>query len=398
MKNEIKENIQTIFLPARVDTSNADEFEKEAMSLIKNDTVKESVFDASEMTYISSAGLRVLMKLQKASETPLKIRNVSRDVFDIFDTTGFTTLLDVKKAYRTIDVTGMKVIGKGFFGTVYRIDPESIVKVYSVPDSIPIIENEMKMAKKAFVNGIPTAIAFDIVRVGDDYGSVFELLNAKTFNELVQEDETGLDELLDKYAELMKVVHNTHLSTGTFPSYREKYMGYLDYIRQDLTNAQYDRLKQLLNDMPEEDTVIHGDIQMKNVMMTAEGPMLIDMETLGLGSPLFEFSGLWVTYKSFCEDDPGNSMAFLGISLETDYKVIDGTIEKYFSFKNDKERSETLDKIQLLAVIRFLYLIESTDLKKDALGKIRIDRSKEHLNDLIERVKDLNMTPSEAKA
>ena len=398
MKNEIKGNIQTIYLPARVDSSNADEFEKEAMSLIKNDTVKESVFDASEMTYISSAGLRVLMKLQKASETPLKIRNVSRDVFDIFDTTGFTTLLDVKKAYRTIDVTGMKIIGKGFFGTVYRIDPETIVKVYSVDDAIPIIENEIEMARKAFINGIPTAIAYDIVKVGKDYGSVFELLKAKTFNELVQEDETGLDELLDKYAELMKVVHNTHLSAGTFLSYREKYMGYLDYIRQDLTNAQYDRLKQLLNDMPEEDTVIHGDIQMKNVMMTAEGPMLIDMETLGLGSPLFEFSGLWVTYKSFSEDDPGNSMAFLGISLETDYKVIDGTIEKYFSFKNDKERSETLDKIQLLAVIRFLYLIESTDLKKDALGKIRIDRSKEHLNDLIDRVKDFNMTPLEAKA
>ena len=383
MKNEIKGNIQTVYLPARVDTSNADEFEKEAMSLIKNDTVKESVFDASEMTYISSAGLRVLMKLQKSSETPLKIRNVSRDVFDIFDTTGFTTLLDVKKAYRTIDVTGMKVIGKGFFGTVYRIDPESIVKVYSVPDSIPIIENEMKMAKKAFVNGIPTAIAFDIVRVGDDYGSVFELLNAKTFNEIVQDGSVPLDDLVKQYTDLMKVVHTTELPEGTFPSYKEKYLGYLETIRNYLTDSQYDKLKKFLKDIPDSNTVIHGDIQMKNVMMTSDGPMLIDMETLGLGDPLFEFSGLYVTYKSFCEDDPDNSMAFLGIPIETDYAVWNKTVEEYFGFKDDAERKSVLDKIVTLATIRFLYLIESTDLKTDRMAEIRINRSKEHLEELL---------------
>ena len=50
-----------------------------------------------------------------------------------------------------------------------------------------MIENEKKLAKLAFVAGIPTAISFDIVKIGNTFGSVFELLKAKTFNDLIKE-------------------------------------------------------------------------------------------------------------------------------------------------------------------------------------------------------------------
>ncbi len=39
-----------------------------------------------------------------------------------------------------------------------------------------MIKNEQRLAKRAFVKGVPTAISYDIVKVGDKYGSVFELL------------------------------------------------------------------------------------------------------------------------------------------------------------------------------------------------------------------------------
>ena len=159
--------------------------EKGIVDIIDAHKGMDVVLNAEELTYISCAGLRVLLKVRKMYDHPLKVLNVSRDLYDIFETTGFTDLLDVKKAYRSISVDGLEVIGQGFYGTVYRLDAERIVKVYKGKESIPMIENEKAMAQKAFLAGIPTAISYDIVRVGEDYGSVFELLNARTFHEIV---------------------------------------------------------------------------------------------------------------------------------------------------------------------------------------------------------------------
>ena len=80
---------------------------------------------------------------------------------------------------------GCEVIGEGANGIVYRTDPDTIVKVYKNHDALEEIHNERELARKAFVLGIPTAIPYDVVRVGEGYGSVFELLNAKSFAKII---------------------------------------------------------------------------------------------------------------------------------------------------------------------------------------------------------------------
>lgn len=70
---------------------------------------------AKKLEYISSAGLRVLLKLTK-SVGEVSIVNVSPEVYEIFDVTGFTSILNVKKALREISVDGCEVIGAGGAG------------------------------------------------------------------------------------------------------------------------------------------------------------------------------------------------------------------------------------------------------------------------------------------
>lgn len=55
------------------------------------------MIDADKLESISSAGLRVLMKLRKKTDRALTMTNVSPEVYDIFEVTGFTELMDVKK-------------------------------------------------------------------------------------------------------------------------------------------------------------------------------------------------------------------------------------------------------------------------------------------------------------
>jgi anti-sigma B factor antagonist len=61
---------------------------------------KDIIFDMKDLTYISSAGLRVLLateKENKVNEKNTTIINVNSDVMDIFVVTGFVYMLDIQK-------------------------------------------------------------------------------------------------------------------------------------------------------------------------------------------------------------------------------------------------------------------------------------------------------------
>jgi len=374
----------TIKLTGRIDTSNASEWEQKIMLQLSAET--ENDFDASELEYISSAGLRVLMKVRKKSAYEMRIFDVSPEVFDIFDMTGFTELFKVEKRLRELSVNGCEIIGKGFYGTVYRIDPETIVKVYNAPDSIPMIQNEQRLAKRAFVKGVPTAISYDIVKVGDSYGSVFELLKASSFNDHLIKGTVGFDGLMKKYVDFLKLVHSAEMDAGTIPLARNTFIGYLDVIKEYITSAQYDRLKELLSAMPDDLHMVHGDFQMKNVMLVGDEPMLIDMETIATGQPIFDLQALYVTYIAFSEDCPDNLSSFLGISDELGEPIWNSILENYFDTADKTELSAINAKIKLLATVRFLYLLAVTDLKNGELGEKRIRRSQEHIAELLGKV------------
>ena len=363
-----------IELKGRIDSTNALDEEKRILRLIEENTEESISFDASGLNYISSAGLRVLMKAKKRTNN-LQITDVSPEIYDIFETTGFTQLFNVRKKYREISVDGCEVIGKGFYGTVYRIDEDTVVKKYNSPEALSIIENEKKLAKLAFVAGIPTAISFDIVKIGDTYGSVFEMLKAKTFNDLIRENPSDADNIIKKYTDLIKQVHSTELPAGTLPSCKQKYIQKLQNIENMLSIELYKKLSDFLNSLPEDDHLIHGDLQMKNIMLSDNEPMLIDMDTLSQGIPLFDIVGIYVAYIVFEEDEPGNNMKFFGIPYEMAKRIWAGV------FKNCC-REEDFDKVKLMAYINFLDMHRNPS-PDDELSAIRIRHSIEHLEELL---------------
>ncbi len=369
-------------MQGRIDSSNAHDTETEILRILDDNKDKLPVLDMSELSYISSAGLRSLMKVAKLTESKPYLTEVSPEVYDILEVTGFTELFRVKKKMRTISVDGLEVIGKGFYGTVYRIDPDTIVKVYDSADALHMIENEKKMAKMAFLKGVPTAISFDIVKVGNSYGSVFEMLNARTFNDLLIDHPEQFDDIIDKYVSLIKQVHATEADPGELPSARDTFLGYLDTIREYIPEDLHDRLQEFLRSFSDDDHLIHGDLQMKNVMLTEDEPMLIDMDTLSTGQPAFDLQGLYVTYKVFDEDDPYNTINFLGLTHKMCDRIWKKTMSLYYGKDYDDIPKDILKEIFILGYIRFLFIITVSDLKNSELGRTRIKHSVEHLTEL----------------
>lgn len=386
MEYRVENNTLTIDLAGRIDSSNAKEIEEQMIAIINenlnNNQDKNLVLNLAELTYISSAGLRALIKIKKLINQEIVLQEASQEIYDILEMTGFDQLFTVKKKMRTVSVDGLEVIGKGFYGTVYRIDADTIIKVYESPDAINIIENEKKMAKMAFLKGVPTAISFDIVKVGDSYGSVFELLDAKTFNDLLIEDPGNIDKMIPMYCEVMKNLHDTEVEPGVVPLARDVYLGSLERIKNELPDDIYEKLKGLLSGMEDDYHLVHGDIQMKNVMLTDGEPMLIDMDTLSTGQPEFDLSGIYVTYQAFKEDDPENSMSFLGIPDELCDGIWNGVLKGYYG--DDEEiLKEKTRLVKILGSIRFLSIITGDDFKPGELEKVRIARTIEHLKKLL---------------
>ena len=182
-------------LKGRIDSNNAVQVEKEMRDQLTGQNDVEVVLDATDLEYISSAGLRVILRLKK-TYPDLRITNVSSEVYEILDMTGFTEMMTVEKAYRVVSVEGCEVIGEGFNGKVYRIDQDNVVKVYKNANALADIQHEREVARLALVLGVPTAISYDVVRVRDSYGSVFELLNARSFAKILAEEPERLGYLI----------------------------------------------------------------------------------------------------------------------------------------------------------------------------------------------------------
>ena len=290
METYEKNGYLVVRLNSKLDSACADQAEAEILDAISQHPGLPLCLDADQLEYISSKGLRVLLKFQKALNGMIII-NVSPEIYDIFEITGFASILTVHKRIRQVSVDGCRVLGQGAFGTVYRLNEDTVVKVYQGDSEkiLPIIEKERERARQAFLAGIPTAIPFDTVRVGEDYGAVFEMIEAENCNDLIIKDPGEMDRLIPKYAELLRKLHSLHDVPGDLSEIRDLYLSQIDQF-DCLDRETADRLKELLRNIPDTDGIIHGDIQMKNVMLSGDEMILIDMDHMCRGNPVFEFA------------------------------------------------------------------------------------------------------------
>ena len=346
------ENALTVALIGRIDSTNAAEAEKEIRTAVA-DFPGEWILDAADLTYISSAGLRVILRLKKANKNT-KIVNVPSDVYEIFDMTGFTEMMDISKAYRKISIDGCEVIGEGANGKVYRIDPDTIVKVYKNHDALEEIHNERELACKAFVMGVPTAIPYDVVQVGELYGSVFELLNAKSFAKLLIADPSQTDALAKDSVEILKTMHSTMLQPGELPDKKAEALVWAKFCRDYLPDDVGEKLVRLVQDVPDTLNMLHGDYHIKNIMRQNGENLLIDMDTLSMGHPIFEFAAIYLAYVGFSCIDHDNVKAFLGIPYEQAGEFWRATLKYYFDTADESVWRQIENKAAIIGYARVL--------------------------------------------
>ncbi len=377
-----------INLMGHIDSANAAAVEKEINEAMDREAPASLTLDASDLKYISSAGLRIILRLRKEMKD-LKIIDVQPEVYEIFDMTGFTEMVDIQKAYRVISVEGCEVIGQGANGKVYRIDPDTIVKVYLNPDSLPEIHRERELARAAFVLGIPTAIPYDVVRVGEGYGSVFELLNATSFAKLIINGEKDPDEVAAMSIDLLKLIHSTKIKPGTMPDMKAVALDWADFLKDYLPEDKYQKLHDLVEAVPDDMHMMHGDYHIKNVMLQNGEVLLIDMDTLCHGYPVFELASMYNAYVGFSDINHDHVEDFLGIPYDTAVRFWKESLRLYLGDPDEEHLKEVEEKAQLIGYTRIMRRRIRRNGFDTEEGRAEIENAKAHILDILDRVDTL---------
>ena len=96
IEKKINNDAVTLIVSGRLDTQTAPELEKELDAVLTG--LKELTFDMTNLEYVSSAGLRVILKAQKAMnmQGSMKLTGVNDSIMEGFDITGFLDILTIE--------------------------------------------------------------------------------------------------------------------------------------------------------------------------------------------------------------------------------------------------------------------------------------------------------------
>lgn len=376
----------TLILAGRLDTATSAKASADIeRALATVPVISRLTCDAGQLEYISSSGLRILLSLAKRYKD-FRITEVQSMVYEVLDTTGFTKIMTVERALRQLSVEGCEVIGVGGVGTVYRLDGDTIIKVFREGTTIEEVRREITMSKEAFVMGMPTAISFDVVRVGCQYGLVYELLQADTLSACIKREPERIDEFARKYAELFHQLHAIEVpGESSVPCAIERERQQIRHIRRYFPQESIDLMLRIVDAIPNANRLLHLDLQTKNAMVQNGELMLIDMGEVGYGHPLLDLGHAYSAMVTLV----GDYYKIIGMPRELGQKLWSRAIDYYLEGMPAEVVKQRKAQIEVVSCVRsFSWLALSDSFPEAVINECkavfdeRIARRKDYILDV----------------
>ena len=300
MESTSTDGILKIILPQKIDSKNAADFEKELFEVKNLDAAEKIFLDARNLNYISSMGLRVILKLlKKYKGVPVIFENASVEVYNVLETSGFTELMEVIKKLRRVDLNSLELLGRGMYGSIYRINDEQILKIFHNVNSVLEIQSNIKTIRLAFTHGVPTVIPLEIVETEKGVGVVVELLNAKLLSSVMREDFSHFDKYVKEMVELVKIIATTEIEPGKIRNTNDMAKEYIDSAKNFLPPEVIAELKSYVDIVPLRNTCVHYDFHARNIMVMDGKLILIDMDEFACGHPIWDLASTYRIYQHF---------------------------------------------------------------------------------------------------
>jgi uncharacterized protein (TIGR02172 family) len=226
------------------------------------------------------------------------------------------------------------------------------------------------MAKEAFVLGMPTAISYDVVRVGSRYGLVYELLRATLLSDCVAAEPQQLDRYARLYAQLLRQLHSIEILPGSgIPSFIEHQKTVARQLSRYLDSEDVDLLLHILESIPVGNRLLHGDLQPKNVMMQGDEPMLIDMGEVGYGHPMSDLGHCYSSMMTLvgCYED------IIGMSEEIAHRLFLRMLDYYFEGQPAEVIAHRREQILVVSKVRSVTWLSLSDVLPESVVRETVE-------------------------
>ena len=205
--------------------------------------------------------------------------------------------------YRQIELSEWTMVGAGFNGQAYvsQAHPGVMLKlVTSDLGSAQAVEKEFYASKTAFDMGLPTPQVYEIVRSGNNYGYLCQIIEGKkSFARLCADAPDRIPEYAALMAQYGKALHNTPITPNEYVIPMKTLLQKALQSSPLVTDQQRERLQALVEAMPETENCLHGDFQPGNIILAGGQHWWIDLGWLSQGWYMMDLAHL---YKMMIED------------------------------------------------------------------------------------------------
>ena len=176
-------------------------------------------------------------------------------------------------------------VASGRTAEIFSWGEGTILKLFHCGAALPELELERHNATAARACGVATPAVHDLVRHGRRWGLVFERVDGPTLLEKIQARPEDMQRWATELARLHLALHQAPVRVTRLPDQRQRLERKIRH-GQRLAPAHRAAVLGLLERLPAGSALCHGDFHPANVIMSADGPVIIDWIDAALGNPL----------------------------------------------------------------------------------------------------------------
>lgn len=231
---------------------------------------------------------------------------------------------------REISVEGLELIGRGGMSSIYKLNDEQAVKVYAADTTLEEVERNKNISDELAAAGIPVAVYFEIVRAGECYGIIMELIGSYTVAKAVRKDPSSEETYSRKMAELLKKIHSAELPGGRLPAMKDMLFEWIEIMERKyhMSKRTGRCMRQLTGTLSDTGRVLHLDFHEGNVMLRGDELVLVDIDEMCTGEPAFDFAGMFINHI-LAAGTPGLLERAVGLDAKTTGRMFRQIIRAY---------------------------------------------------------------------
>lgn len=298
-------------------------------------------------------------KKYKRGASPIIFKNVNASLMDKLKVLKNLPGVFFEPKIAPFVLENAELLGKGLDSEIYRLNKNSILKVYYPKYQYNKVYNDVVNAKNAMKVNVPVAIPIKTYKVENRFAQLYNLPNAQTFKEMILHHREFLENYGHKFARLIKQIHQIKGDPEVLKNKRDEQIH--TYLKATwLNGTEKASMSHMISLLPNADTCITGDFHPGNIIVSNGELIFVDLGDFSIGHPYQDISHIYM-FISPTGPEPFSTNV-TGLTPDERNTFLKGFMDTYFEGLTRHRVNEELKVVKMFLALRSFEYIEEFPL------------------------------------